>query len=163
MDYGPDLEYWFVGFMNRISITCIVWLALVLRTLGDVGEIFVTPASLDQGQYRFAVSVTSTAQGATFHVTVTDNKGGLRMDPNAGLYLVSSKLDPNNGLHQIEDLKPPVPKVVVQAGESGLKADFKLPQSLLDNPDLCLIFSAQVGMMPSVMSYEIRLGDFLKH
>lgn len=85
------------------------------------------------------------------------------MDPNAGLYLVSSKLDPNNGLHQIEDLKPPVPKVVVQAGESGLKADFKLPQSLLDNPDLCLIFSAQVGMMPSVMSYEIRLGDFLKH
>jgi hypothetical protein len=154
--------------MRGNFIACILWVALIVSARGSMVEIAVTPDSLEHDGFRFAVSATPTKEGADFEVTITWKKQGqMRLQPGAALCIISST---PGSLGMLSVKAVDTVKIDLKQADHAWKADLSVPHDLLKKQGLRLIFSAGVDdvengreiMMPSVNSYEVKLGDFLK-
>lgn len=153
--------------MHRLLIALFFWLAAAGPAFGESDELPVTPSSLDQYDYTFAVSTNAVTNGVAFHIAVT-GKGGV-IDTNychAVLDTVSHQNGTEIGQEPFEAAIP----VTIQKQERKWTADFLVSHELLKNRNLCFVFAEQavdrangkVIPMPSMDFYEIHLMDFAR-
>jgi hypothetical protein len=146
----------------------ILCLALVLSgnlsSYGESTQIFVTPKTLNQGEYVFSISTNSTQEGISFHVTITAKKGVIFHDSQADLSIVNRETESSPG--SIRTVK----QVTLKKNDHTWTADFVATPELLKTPSICFVFTAYCHViengktvsMPCADFYEVKLLDFLK-
>jgi hypothetical protein len=146
----------------------ILCLALVLSGIlsfyGKSTVQFVTPKTLDQGEYVFSISTNSTQNGISFHVTITAKTGEIFPDSRSDLSVVTRQTESSPG--SIRTVK----QVTLKKEAHTWTADFVATPELLKTPDICFVFIAyahdvengKTVQMPSADFYAVRLLNFLK-
>jgi hypothetical protein len=145
-------------------------LALVLSggfsAFGYLSDIPVTTNTLDQDTYVFSILTNSAPGGISFHVTITGKKDVLSPGCSAYLAIVTR----SSGGRWMIGVKPEI-KISLKKDIHIWKADFIVPNELLQNPDLCFnfevtpyVFNSNSERIPITGGeiYEIKLRDFLK-
>ena len=150
--------------MKRYCIAVILWLTLLLSAHGASVEIPVTPKTLDQDQFRFAISTNAIPEGVSFHVIITAKTGGIPPDAEVGLSIIKH----TEHSASIEPLQP-TPKITLAKDRDAWRVDFVAAPTLLKRDDVFLVFTVHAHTtsdgkdvsMPASDFYEFKLRDFL--
>ncbi len=145
--------------MNKVWISALLWLAVVLSAHGASAVIPITPRSLDGYGEPFVFAVTSrpAKNGQSFHVTITAKTGGVPADSRVDLCFFRRT---NNSKYT--EPATPQTQVAVKKGHHVWKAHFVASKELLSDPDTAFVFSIHYHDGPAADFYVLRLRDFIK-
>ena len=106
--------------MNKVWISALLWLAVVLSAHGASALSPITPRSLDGYGEPFVFAVTSrpARNGQSFHVTITAKTGGVPADSRVDLCFFR-RLGTNSEIHRTRD---PQTQVAVKKAHHVWKA-----------------------------------------
>jgi hypothetical protein len=149
-----------------------MWIAMVLSAHASSIELPVTPDNLDQQNYTFTISASSTNKGASFHITITAKKEDIAQDSNADLAIVTHTKTSEGAISgtSFAAFTPAIP-ITLKKEKRVWTADFTVPHESLKTSGLCFIFTELAHdtlnngkriAMPSATFYEIKLEDFAK-
>jgi hypothetical protein len=152
--------------VQRLFITPILWLGLVLFAQCASVEFSVTPTNLNLNRYAFSISNNAAQDEIAFHVTVSARSGDIPSDSTADFAIVTHSKD---GGTSIQGVKNAI-RFTLKKGKRLWKTDFTVSHELLKTPGLCFVFTGiahatidgKSVAMPSADFYEIKLKDFVK-
>jgi hypothetical protein len=133
-------------------------------------ELPVTPANPDTYGYIFSVLTNATRDGVAFHVTITNKQYDIYPDSSADVDMVIHKKLADGGMEgSVGPVTPTIP-VALKKENRFWTADFTVPHSLLEDTNVCFVFSVlahstvngKIIPVSSVTFYELRLQDFAK-
>jgi hypothetical protein len=78
---------------NKLILCLALVLSGILSLYGKSTVQFVTPKTLDQGEFVFSISTNSTQNGISFHVTITAKTGEIFPDSQADLSIVTKQTE----------------------------------------------------------------------
>jgi hypothetical protein len=79
--------------MRHLFIIPSIWLAIVASAHALSIELPVTPNNLDQNNYTFTVSSSTTNNQVAFHVSITGKKEDIASSSNVGVAIVTHTKD----------------------------------------------------------------------
>jgi len=125
----------------------------------------VTPAHLDQGNYRFSVSTNATPGGVGFHVIIVAQKDDIPSGCSVSICAVTHWKNSSGNGAEIASAEPKTAVTVKKDGRTWT-VDFTASPQLLRATNVCCVFTAverpdPKKLPPSADFYEINLRDFL--
>jgi hypothetical protein len=148
--------------MKRFVLVVFAWLTVVSPAFALSNVFSVTPRTLDQGRFEFAVKHSATNGGASFRVTITAKKDVVPPESEGHLCSADSKsIGPLTAKTQ----------VALQKTNHIWTATFVASAELVQNPEACFVFmvhaKATEGGKTDLVAraanyYVFKLRDFIK-
>jgi hypothetical protein len=149
--------------MKRLVFVGLIWLAAGSLAYALSNYFYVTPKSLDQDEFEFAVTSSPTNSGVVFTVTIMPKPEAVL--PEREGYLCFAKLTGDSQSVGPFNAKT---QIVLKKTNQVLTASFVAPPELMQNPEACFVFRVRAKAPEGRLTirpanyYILKLRDFLK-